>query len=148
MMLIVDNCEHLLVPVAELVAAIAAACDTVAILTTGREPLGLQGERVMSIPSMTIPDGVALFVARAEATDDSVRFDAQDRVVLGTICARLPGSAPDHGVQCRLLARADRLERQRGRKLTPVACSYRLVKTSVVPPAIAIHSSSVMVDRA
>ncbi|MGA7757015.1 MAG: adenylate/guanylate cyclase domain-containing protein, partial [Ilumatobacteraceae bacterium] len=53
MLLIVDNCEHVLQPVLDLVAAIVAACPTVTVLATSREPLGVPGEQVIRIPSLT-----------------------------------------------------------------------------------------------
>jgi predicted ATPase len=52
MLLIVDNCEHVLDPVIDVVAAIVAACPTVTIIATSREPLGVAGETVARIESL------------------------------------------------------------------------------------------------
>ena len=53
LLLILDNCEHILTPVITLVDAVLGHCATVAILTTSREPLGLPGERIVRVASMT-----------------------------------------------------------------------------------------------
>ena len=90
-LLILDNCEHVLSPVVELVSAITVNCESVTVLATSREPLGVTGERVIPVPSLEIANAVELFVERAQAADESLRFDVDDRVVIGEICARLDG---------------------------------------------------------
>ena len=90
-LLIVDNCEHLLGPVTELVGAINESCETVTVLATSREPLGLPGERVLPIHSLSETDALNLFRDRAESADDSVCFTTDDEPVLAKICTRLDG---------------------------------------------------------
>jgi predicted ATPase len=72
LLVILDNCEHLLEPVRRFVAVVVAQCPTVRVVATSREPLGLVGERVFRV-SVLDPesDGLALFIARATAADHS-----------------------------------------------------------------------------
>lgn len=91
LLMILDNCEHVMAPVAELVTAIAARCDTVTVLATSREPLGVAGERVVPVPSLAGGDAVALFRERAGAADAGLVFAPGDEAVIATICERLDG---------------------------------------------------------
>jgi len=91
MLLILDNCEHVLDPVLELVEAIGASCPTVTILATSREPLGASGEQVVRIPSLDSERSVKLFCNRAGATDNTFLPSADDLAAIGAICERLDG---------------------------------------------------------
>jgi predicted ATPase/class 3 adenylate cyclase len=91
LLLLVDNCEHVLGPVVDLVRAVVGTCDTVTVIATSREPLGLAGEQVVPVPSLGMPDAVELFCDRAALADASLLFSAQDREVIGEICHRLDG---------------------------------------------------------
>ena len=91
LLMILDNCEHVMTQVAELVAAVASRCDTVTVLATSREPLGVAGERVTAVPSLPIADAVELFCDRARAADDTVRFDRKELDAVEAICRRLDG---------------------------------------------------------
>ena len=72
LLLVVDNCEHVLVPVGELVEAVVAGCPTVTVLATSREPLGLPGERVHLRGGLDPAfEGVELLCDRAVAADGS-----------------------------------------------------------------------------
>ena len=107
-LLVLDNCEHLIEPVAELVARILREAPTVSIVATSREPLAVAGERLWTVdPLPTGPQGlfgtdpvldelaaipaVALFVARAKAADPSFVFDAGTAPLVVEICRRLDG---------------------------------------------------------
>ena len=92
LLLIVDNCEHVIAPVAALVALIAASCPTVGVLMTSREPLAVAGEHIHSLPSLD-PDvsGPQLFLERASSADDSFDPELADRAVITGICRRLDG---------------------------------------------------------
>ncbi len=79
-LLILDNCEHVLDPVAELVSAIMAECSTVTVLATSREPLGVHGERVVPVASLATADAIELFRERAGAADATMEFTADDLV--------------------------------------------------------------------
>jgi predicted ATPase/class 3 adenylate cyclase len=91
LLLILDNCEHLLSAVADLVTAITQANPSVTVLATSREPLGVDGERVLTVPSLERADGVELFCDRAIANDDSNAFDDAERETIAAICTRLDG---------------------------------------------------------
>ena len=105
-LLILDNCEHLLDPIADAVEAIASGCPGTRILATSRQPLSLEGERVYRVPPLSVPpydtlsasdalqfDAIRLFKDRAEATDS--RFELTDAVVPAVveICQRVDGIA-------------------------------------------------------
>ena len=107
-LLVLDNCEHLIEPVAELVARILREAPTVSIVATSREPLAVAGERVWTVdPLPTGPEdvlrshlvldelveipAVALFVARAEAADPSFVLDETTAPFVVEICRRLDG---------------------------------------------------------
>ena len=78
LLLVLDNCEHLLGPVVELVRALEATCPTLVVLATSREGLGIAGERIVAVRSLDLPrsgdrdavlgsDAARLFVERAVA---------------------------------------------------------------------------------
>jgi predicted ATPase/class 3 adenylate cyclase len=90
-LLIFDNCEHVLDAMARLVSRIVAECATVSILATSREPLGVPGEQVMRIPSLHRRDAVRLFVLRAAAADSSFDSHSADREAIEAICDRVDG---------------------------------------------------------
>ena len=91
LLLLIDNCEHLVAEVADLVEALMAHCSNLQLLATSREALGVSGERVHRVPSLA-PDGAAveLFCERTRAIDGSFVVEGHlDAVV--QICARLDG---------------------------------------------------------
>ncbi|MCU1502845.1 MAG: cyclase, partial [Ilumatobacteraceae bacterium] len=92
LLLILDNCEHLLDAAAELVGGISETCPTVTVLATSREPLGVAGERVWAVPSLSAAtEGVRLFCDRAEAADAAFSPSEGDRAVIAELCERLDG---------------------------------------------------------
>ena len=56
MLLVLDNCEHLLDASADLIVALLEACPGLTILTTSREPIGLSGEVTWRVPSLSLGD--------------------------------------------------------------------------------------------
>jgi predicted ATPase/class 3 adenylate cyclase len=90
-LLIIDNCEHVLDPIALLVTRIIAQCATVSIVSTSREPLGVQGEHVIRIPSLNRLEGVELFELRASTADTSFDPAPGESEVIAAICERLDG---------------------------------------------------------
>jgi predicted ATPase len=89
-LVILDNCEHLVTSVADLAQELAARCPTLTMLATSREPLGVPGERVVRVPSLDPAAGVQLFADRASAVDSD--FDLErDRDAIDAICGRLDG---------------------------------------------------------
>ncbi|MEU1207735.1 BTAD domain-containing putative transcriptional regulator [Nocardia sp. NPDC005825] len=91
-LLILDNCEHLIEPVAELVADLVGASDQLTVLTTSRAPLEITAEAVYPLPPLTIdPAGspaTELFEARARSVRPSVRLDPE---VVARLCRTLDG---------------------------------------------------------
>jgi class 3 adenylate cyclase len=96
-LLVIDNCEHLLTDVADLVSAILKRSPHVKVLATSREPLGIGGEQVWKIPTMTLPghttidsvsasDAGTLFVARAQDADASFELTAETAPTVAEIC--------------------------------------------------------------
>ena len=92
LLLLIDNCEHLLSGVAARVDELLRRCSSVKVLATSREPLGLRSERVWRLPVLS-SDGpaVELFLDRTGLRDRSgeVRFDVRASVV--TLCRMLDG---------------------------------------------------------
>ena len=91
MLLIIDNCEHVLQPVLDLVTAIATSCPTVTVLATSREPLGVPGEQVVRIPSLAPVFGEELFVVRAAAADSTFAPSPAEQEAITAICQRVDG---------------------------------------------------------
>jgi predicted ATPase/DNA-binding winged helix-turn-helix (wHTH) protein len=103
-LLVLDNCEHLVEPVARLVHAIVSSCPAVVILVTSREGLFVPGEQIFRLQPLPVPDdphavtaetaleygAVRMFVERAEAIGGFV-LDNANAPVVATICARLDG---------------------------------------------------------
>lgn len=92
-----DNCEHLLDAVAEVVEELLSAGDQLRVLATSREALDLSGERTFRIPSLAVKqeggDGPALLLLadRAAAVQDGFRIDEHNRGALTTICEQVDG---------------------------------------------------------
>jgi predicted ATPase len=90
-LLVVDNCEHLLDTVADLVDDLLTHAPRLGVLATSREALDVEGERVIRVPSLDAEGAaVRLFVDRAMAVND--RFDPEvQRETVVELCARLDG---------------------------------------------------------
>jgi predicted ATPase len=105
LLLILDNCEHLLDPVARLVDAIDRQCSYVRIIVTSRQALDVSGEKAFRLPSLAVPEppkdrdpeaairfgAVALFVDRACLADRAFRLHQENAPVVVEICRRLDG---------------------------------------------------------
>jgi predicted ATPase/class 3 adenylate cyclase len=102
-LIVVDNCEHLIGGCAKLAEAIVRRCPKVHLLATSREPLGIGGETIYRVPSLSLPgpgdagaaagsfDAVALFADRARANGVALDVDGQDGPVVVSVCRRLDG---------------------------------------------------------
>jgi non-specific serine/threonine protein kinase len=105
LLLVLDNCEHLLDASATLTEALVQACPHVQILATSREALGLGGETAWRVPSLALPDAqrlpahqdllqveaVQLFVERALTAQPLFTPTDQHAATVAQICQRLDG---------------------------------------------------------
>ena len=85
MLVLLDNAEHLLPDLADLVMSLLAACDQLVLLATSRERLQLSPERVFTVPPLAAGDAVALLRERAAAAGVVV----EQSPVVDRLCARL-----------------------------------------------------------
>jgi predicted ATPase len=91
-LLLVDNCEHLLRPVAALVRDLLATGPDLQVLATSREALHLLGEQVTIVdPLPTADDAVTLFVDRATSARRSFVAEGDNRAAVERICQQLDG---------------------------------------------------------
>lgn len=105
MLLILDNCEHLIDSCARLADRLLRECPKVRILATSREPLGIDGEVTWPVPSLTVPQAdppppferlvqygsIRLFAERAAAVSPSFKLSRETAPAVVLICARLDG---------------------------------------------------------
>ncbi len=104
LLLLLDNCEHVIDAVAAMVETLIAAAPKVRVLISSQEPLGIAGEQIFRLPSLGVPKethvrseealqsgAIQLFTERAKAADP--RFDLDDRnaSTVAAICRRLDG---------------------------------------------------------
>ena len=103
LLLVLDNCEHLLEPVAAFAEHVLRDCRDVHVLTTSREVLSVAGEHVVGLRSLAVPnptdspeniassDAVELFTERARAARANFVVDATNAQAVAEICRRLDG---------------------------------------------------------
>jgi predicted ATPase len=91
LLLLLDNCEHVLGAAAPLVDRILTLCPGVVLLATSREALGVAGEQVWPVRPLSEADATALFVQRARATQPDFRPDRDTEASVAEICRRLDG---------------------------------------------------------
>jgi len=110
LMLILDNCEHLVAECARIAETLLRACPGLQILASSREPLGIAGERTWPVPSLSIPESwrddirgsdaaallteyeaVRLFIDRATAVRPGFRVTNENAPFVAEICWRLDG---------------------------------------------------------
>lgn len=102
MLLVVDNCEHLVLACAQLAESLLQACPSLTILATSREALAVQGEVIRIVPPLSLPraenaglapesEAVQLFVARAAAAAPDFELNPQNAPAVAQICLRLDG---------------------------------------------------------
>lgn len=103
-LMVVDNCEHVIEAIAELLESVLAGCPNVRVVATSRESLRIRGETVYNVPPLATPDtGVVdaetifavesaqLFVERARAADPNFAVPAEDVADLAVLLRRLDG---------------------------------------------------------
>ena len=105
LLLVLDNCEHLVTACATLVAALLRGCPHLHLLATSRQRLDIRGETIYRVPSLTLPDpdqhpgaaalagyeAVRLFVDRACASQPVFALTDENGDAVARICARLDG---------------------------------------------------------
>jgi predicted ATPase/DNA-binding winged helix-turn-helix (wHTH) protein len=105
LLLVLDNCEHLIAPCAELVETLLRGAPALRIVVTSREALAVSGEIVCRVPSLTLPaaltplsvtaladsEATQLFIERATATDPSFSTTDRNAAAIVRICQRLDG---------------------------------------------------------
>jgi predicted ATPase/class 3 adenylate cyclase/DNA-binding CsgD family transcriptional regulator len=103
LLVLLDNCEHVIDACAKLADALLRGCPNLALLATSREPLGIDGERVYRVPSLGTPaegadagairasEAVRLLEDRAAAQGVALAADELSAEVAGRICRRLDG---------------------------------------------------------
>ncbi|KAB8167856.1 AfsR/SARP family transcriptional regulator [Streptomyces sp. 3MP-14] len=89
LLLLLDNCEHLIGPAAATVRELLAAAPGLTVLATSREPLGLPGEAVWTVPPLQQADAEALFAARAGDSAPGFAVTEANAAAVATICRRL-----------------------------------------------------------
>jgi len=111
-LLVFDNCEHLVAACAQLAETLLSACPGLRILATSREPLGIPGEAVWVVPPLTLPDphpwrdpasghdalpayqqseAVRLFVSRAASATPAFSLTTENGAWVAEVCRRLDG---------------------------------------------------------
>jgi predicted ATPase/transcriptional regulator with XRE-family HTH domain len=104
LLLVLDNCEHVIGDVRRLAVSVLRTCPEVSILATSRETLNVAGERIYRIPPLAFPrdratsardamsyGAVALFTDRALAADGRFVLSEENVAAVGEICRRLDG---------------------------------------------------------
>jgi predicted ATPase/class 3 adenylate cyclase len=104
-LVILDNCEHLVAACAHLSAALLRTCPNLRILATSREALGVTGETTWRVPSLSVPDrqrlppldrfteyeAVRLFIDRAAASEPQFAVTSGNAPAVAQVCHRLDG---------------------------------------------------------
>ena len=113
MLVLLDNCEHLITACLEVIAALLRACPAISILATSREALGVGGELLWRVPSLSVPpssfekpaqggsesvteqvrsyEAVQLFLTRAQAVRPDFHLTPTNAAAIAQICQRLDG---------------------------------------------------------
>ncbi|MFO1302281.1 MAG: tetratricopeptide repeat protein [Burkholderiales bacterium] len=105
LLLILDNCEHLLEPCAALANQLLLECPNISILASSREPLGIGGEQTYRVPSLSLPDAtrmqtpqslstyesVRLFIDRARLVRPDFEVDNRNAPAVASLCQHLDG---------------------------------------------------------
>jgi predicted ATPase/class 3 adenylate cyclase len=103
-LILLDNCEHVIDGAAKFCGQLVSECPRLRILATSREPLGIDGEHVYRVPSLSLPpsdaegvdviaasDAVELFLDRAQAQDPGFVLDEASAPLVALVCRRLDG---------------------------------------------------------
>src|SRR6266496_937515 len=101
LLLVLDNCEHVLAEAAALAGVLQRSCERLVILATSREALGIEGERLVPVPPLAVPaagadlgtildaEAVRLFAERAAAVKPGFAVAAENAAAVGAVVRRL-----------------------------------------------------------
>jgi predicted ATPase len=100
-LIVLDNCEHLIGACAKTAETILRRCPRVHLLVTSREPLGIGGESIYRVPSLSLPDpadpapascdAIALLAERAREQGVDLALDEETVPLMVSVCRRLDG---------------------------------------------------------
>jgi predicted ATPase/class 3 adenylate cyclase len=133
LLLVLDNCEHLLDGAAALAGNLARSCERLVILATSREALGIDGEQLVPVPSLEVPrtgadldtitgaEAVRLFAERAAAVKPGFQVAAGNAAAVAAVVRRLDG-----------IALAIELAAARVPAMTPAELAQRLERSFAV----------------
>jgi predicted ATPase/class 3 adenylate cyclase len=132
-LLVLDNCEHLVEAAADLTAGLLGLCSCLGVLATSRQSLGIAGEQLVEVGALDLPVGDdmarvaasaagALFVQRAQAVHPGFQLDEPTAAAVAEVCRRLEG-----------LPLAIELVAARARLLTAAQIAVRLEETLALP---------------
>jgi predicted ATPase/class 3 adenylate cyclase len=133
LLLVLDNCEHLLEGAAALAGVLHRSCPRLVILATSREALGIEGERLVPVPSLEVPgadaglaaitqaEAVRLFADRAAAVKPGFEVTAGNAAAVAAVVRRLDG-----------MALAVELAAARAPAMTPAELARRLERSFAV----------------
>jgi len=133
LLLVLDNCEHLLEGAAALAGLLQRSCERLVILATSREGLGIEGERLIPVPPLAVPatdadlavmtqaEAVRLFAERAAAVKPDFAVTAENAASVAEVVWRLDG-----------IALAIELAAARVAAMTPAELARRLERSFTV----------------
>jgi predicted ATPase/class 3 adenylate cyclase len=133
LLLVLDNCEHVLAEAAALAGNLVRSCEQLVILATSREGLGIEGERLVPVPSLGVPgadadlpaitqaEAVRLFAERAAAVKPGFAVTAGNAAAVAAVVRRLDG-----------VALAIELAAARAPAMTPAELARRLERSFAV----------------
>jgi predicted ATPase/class 3 adenylate cyclase len=93
LLLVLDNCEHVIDAVARMTGAVLEQCPEIAVLATSREALNVAGECVYRLVSLELGYSIELFAERARAANPRFALDETNRETVASVCKRLDGMA-------------------------------------------------------
>jgi predicted ATPase/class 3 adenylate cyclase len=115
LLLLLDNCEHVIDRAAELASRIARTCNRLSVLATSREPLAIEGEHVWPVRTLEPGlEGVELFVDRAYSAGWAVGPDDGAMLAIESLCEHLDGiplAIELAAARCRMFSPSELLER-------------------------------------
>ena len=133
LLLVLDNCEHLIEGAAALAGTLARSCERLVILATSREALGIDGEQIVPVPPLGVPgagadlaaitdaEAVRLFAERAAAVKPGFQVTAENAAAVAAVVRRLDG-----------IALAIELAAARAPAMTPAELARRLERSFAV----------------